>query len=155
MVDTDLDVVLRKVQDAARLGGAGSVRALDHAVAELVARPTPAYIVALLLLLDDDADYDEAMFTLIHAAEAFDDADYIPKLLEALPAMRAKAPRWASTVLMRALNSTPTREQLVRAVRDASRPTKDAILWLCERINERSASLLDRTSSVSVAAQST
>jgi hypothetical protein len=43
---------------------------------------------------------------------------------------------------------------LVRAVRDASRPIKEAILWLCERINERSASFLDRTAAVAVAAQS-
>jgi hypothetical protein len=154
MVDTVLDDALRKVHDAAKLGGAGSVQALNRAVAELVERPTPAYIAPLLLLLDDEADYDEAMFSLVHAAEAFDDADYAPKLLEALPAMRSKAPKWASIVLMRALNSSPTRDMLVRAARDATRPTKQAILWLCERINERSASFLDRTTAITVVAQS-
>ena len=153
MVDTTLDTALRKVRAAAKLSGDGSVQALDVALAELAEHPTPSYIAPLLLLLNDAADYDEAMFSLVHTAEAFDDAEYTSRLLEALPAMRAKSPKWASTVLMRAMNRPPTHTALVHAVREASPPTKDAVLWLCERINQRSPTFLDRTTAVAVAAQ--
>lgn len=154
MVSTEFDVALRKVRSAVTQSGPNAVRELDKALAELVSRPTPAYIVPLLLLLDDEAAHDEAMFSLIHAAEAFDDAEYVPELLEALPTLRSNAPKWASIVLTRTLNSGPTRELLVRVVREASQQSKEAILWLCQRIDERSSSFRDRTAAVAVAAQS-
>ena len=154
MVSTEFDVALRKVRSAAMRSSPDTVRELDRAVAELASRPTPAYIVPLLLLLDDEAAHDEAMFSLIHAAEAFDDGDYVPELLEALPTLRGKAPKWASIVLTRTLNSPPTRESLVRAVRGASQESKEAILWLCQRIDERSSSFRGRTAALAMAAQS-
>jgi hypothetical protein len=149
----EVDATIREVRSAAAMRGAGAVQALDRALADLVARPTAAYIGPLLLLLDDEADYDEAMFSLIHVAEAFTDAEYVAGLLQVLSDMRARAPKWASIVLMRVLNSASARTALVRKLREADSPTKQASLWLCERINERSPTFLAQTTAVMLAAQ--
>ncbi len=88
----------------------------------------------MLGMLDDTADADEGMFSLIHAAEVFDDSVYVEHMLVVLPSLKNKAPKWASIILMRAINSQTTRDALVKAVRVAGPEVKQAVIWLCEKL---------------------
>ena len=153
MTNDSLNEALKRLTGAVRQGGAGAVEEIDDALAEVTAHRSPTYIGALLLLLDDDAEYDEGMFSLIHAAEAFDDDVYVTELLSVLPEMRTSAPRWASIVLMRALNNEASRASMARAVRGAPTQAKQAIEWLCEKINERSPAFMQKTLPVLMAAK--
>jgi hypothetical protein len=148
-----LVAALENLKAAAQLKGPGAVQSRDQALTEVTVHDTPAYIGPLLLLLEDATDDDESMFSLIHAAEAFDDQVYVRELLGILPNFRASAPRWATIVLMRALNSDATRDALVRGVRDAPVPVKLAMLWLCEKINEQGATFIRKTLPVLIAAK--
>lgn len=146
---------LEALQAAAKANGEGSVQALEAALVRVTSLQEVASIGPLLLLLDDHAEYDAAMFSLIHAAEMFNDAVYVPALLGVLPELRSSAPRWASIVLMRVLNSDASRAALVNKLRVASSSTKEAAKWLCEKINERSPAFLSKTLPVLLAAGTT
>jgi hypothetical protein len=143
---------LAGLQAASQMSGDGAVAALDAALQAVTAHHSAASIGPILMMLNDSAEHDEGMFSLIHAAEAFDDAEYVPQLLKALPELQASAPRWASIVLMRVLNSESARDVLVRALRESAPATKQAAKWLCERVNERGAQFTSKTMPVLLAA---
>jgi hypothetical protein len=126
---------------------------IDIAVNELVSAGDRRLPADLLLLLSDVAQHDEGMFSLIHAAENSDDKSYIKSLLTVFPALISQAPRWASIVLMRVLNNSPTQLELVRQLRDASSTEKESIRDMCDRINRVSPQFLSKTTPVTLAAR--
>jgi len=136
---------LAQLELAAKQQGATAVTDLEMAIADVLAFHDPSCIVPLLMALNDRAEFDEGMFSLIHAAESFDDDVYIQEFLRSAAELQPNSPRWASIVLMRILNNQNTRDILVRQLRAADIETKLAIAWLCEKINEQSASFLSKT----------
>jgi hypothetical protein len=108
----------------------------------------------LLSLLSDNAEYDEGMFSLIHAAESYDDGDdgvYVHALLSVFPSLASAAPRWASIVLMRVLNNSTAQLEMVRQSRDAPTSIKDSVREMCGRVNEVSPQFLSKTIAVTLA----
>jgi hypothetical protein len=152
LIAKTLDAALENLKAASQIKG--TVQSRDEALAEVTSHKSPAYIGPLLLMLDDAAEDDESMFSLIHAAEAFDDGIYARELLGVLQGFYATSPRWASIVLMRVLNNDAARDELVRALRDASSHTKQAMASLCEKINERSPTFMSKTLPALIAARS-
>jgi hypothetical protein len=67
---------------------------IDVAVSELMAEDNEGLPSDLLSLLSDNAEYDEGMFSLIHAAESYDDSAYICALISVFPHLIASSPRW-------------------------------------------------------------
>ena len=143
-----------KLADLRREIEAGGARptVIDVAVSELMADGNGSLSSDLLSLLSDDAEYDEGMFSLIHAAESCDDGAYVRALLSVFPHLVSSAPRWASIVLMRVLNSDAAQAEMVRQLRDAPASVKDAVREMCGRINEVSPQFLSKTVPVTLAA---
>jgi hypothetical protein len=81
--------------------------------------------------LDDTSEYDELMFSVIHAVERFDDEIYVSALLENLTDFYARSPRWAVIVHMRILNSPATMatyaKQLTFLPRDRRQVVRDVL----------------------------
>jgi len=127
---------------------------IDRATAPLMEHEDPRSIGILISSLDDAAIDDAGMFSIIHAAESFDDETYIDELIAALPQITVKSPKWTSIALMRILNSESTRDTLVRKLRYAGTSARDSARWLCEKINERSPNFLSITIPVLLAAKS-
>lgn len=142
------------LEDLRREVDAGGARpaVIDSAVKELLAEGDERLPGDLLMLLSDGAEHDEGMFSLIHAAESFDDSAYVRALLSVFPGLASSAPRWASIVLMRVLNSAAAQLELVRQLRDAPNPMKQSVREMCERINEVSPQFLSKTVPVTLAA---
>jgi hypothetical protein len=140
------------LQQAVALSSGNDVRAIDQALATLMSYHDPECIASLLLLLDDTTRQDEGMWSIIHSAESFGNNTYVGELLSILPQLCAKAPAWASILLMRVLNEDNARHAIVRAVRSASDDVKTSTLWLCVKINERSPTFLAKTTALQIAA---
>ncbi|WP_175426065.1 Imm30 family immunity protein [Ralstonia pseudosolanacearum] len=147
----NLDLLLENLRKA--VIEEASVAAIDAALFGLNSYHNPQSIEVMLGLLDDTFDADEGMFSLIHAAEAFDDSTYVEHMLVVLPSLKDKAPKWASIILMRAINNQSTRDALVNAVRVACPEVKKAVMWLCEKINQRSVEFVSKTLPVVLAAK--
>ena len=125
---------LLRLENAFNDPGENPLLRIDACIAEVVRLADPASIGPLLSLLDDEAEYDEVMFSLIHAAEHFDLPVYVPALLAALPGLQENSPRWAQILFTRVLNSEPARLEMVRALREAVPAVKAAALELADSI---------------------
>jgi len=151
MMKEDVNILLSKLTKALI---AENVSESDNYIALIASANESSSISKLLLLLDDNFIYDEIMYSLIHAAEGFDDPEYVAELLEVIPALCKKSPKWASIVIMRSLNSDKTRAELVSQLRSASNAIKSSMDWLLSEINKESSEFLQQTVSVLIACKS-
>lgn len=127
---------------------------IDQRVDALLTEGGDNLAADLLSVLSDRAEYDEGMFSIIHAAESLDINPYrlyVSALLSVFPMLMVSSPRWASIVLMRVMNSDASRHELVRQLRDAPAETKESVREMCGRINELSPEFLSKTVSVTLA----
>lgn len=131
----------------------GNVPALDAAAFNVMKFNDSESIGFLLGLLRDDSLYDEGMFSLIHAAESFDDATYVRRFLEVAPELVKEAPSWASLLIVRIINSDSARAVLIGEVGEASISVKKAVAWLLESINNEDSSFIMKTMAPLLAAK--
>lgn len=127
---------------------------IDNHIEALLAEGGDELMADLLLVLSDDSEYHEGMFSLVHAAESLDVppfVHYVRTLLSIFPMLLASAPRWTSIVLMRVMNSDATRHELIRQLRDTPKSVKSAVREMCDQINEASPEFLSKTTSVLIA----
>ncbi len=124
--------------------------AIDAALAPIAGDQDPRIIGPLLLMLNDDTD-DDGLWSLVHAAEHFDNATFVESFLRTLPDLVVASTRWASILMMRSLNSDAARAELVRQLRQSPHDVKRSAALLCEKINERDARFLAKTTSVLIA----
>lgn len=152
MAMTDLyEKTLAELKREVAIGGA-RVPVIDALVNDLSHVGDQRLAADLLTLLSDDAQHDEGMFSLIHAAETFSDSAYIQSLLLVFPHLMQSAPRWASIVVMRALNNQATQSELVKQLQHAPGPVKQSVSEVCRRINAVSPKFLSKTIPVNLAA---
>ena len=145
-----LDDLLTQLRQTVADGqSAGLIDAALHPIAE--ARD-PRSIKPLLLMLNDESN-DDGMWSIVHAAEQFEDNEYVGGLVEALPFLHIASTRWASILMMRLLNSDATRLVLVRQIREAPIEARNVAASICEGINERDARFLAKTTAVMIAAR--
>jgi len=126
---------------------------LDTLVSKLLAHSGDKVSRDLLLLLSDEAEYDEGMYSLIHAAESAPDKEYVLSLLSVFSAIETSSPRWTSVVTMRVLNSRPTQLELITQLRTAPKSVKAKVDSVCRRIAEIDPQFLAKTVPVSLAAR--
>lgn len=107
----------------------------------------------LIRLIDDSAQFEEAIFSIIHSIESFDDDVYISEVLKELPYLVHKSPKWAGILFMRILNSDRARENLTEKLYSTSSEIKSAVLYIVEIINKESSTFLEKTIAVMVAAK--
>lgn len=129
----------------------GDARQIDAALEPVTALQDSNTIAPLLLMLNDESE-DSAMWSLLHAAEQFDDRTYIGRFLEAVTGMVVGSSRWASIAMMRVLNSDASRAELARQVRSSPEFTRKAVVFICEAINGRDPRFLAKTVAITTAA---
>lgn len=148
--DSELQALRREIET-----GGARPSLIDKHVDVLLTEGGASSAEGLLALLSDKAEYDEGMFSIIHAAESLDGppyGSYVSALLSVFPTLSVSSPRWASIVLMRVMNSDASRHELVRQLRDAPAPIKESVRVMCERINEVSPEFLSKTVPITLAA---
>lgn len=148
--DSELQALHREIET-----GGARPSIIDSHIDTLLTEGGATLAEDMLALLSDRAEFDEGMFSIIHAVESLDEApygSYVSALLSVFPTLSASSPRWASIVLMRVMNSNASRHELVRQLRDAPASIKESVRTMCERINEVSPEFLTKTVPVTLAA---
>ncbi|MCH7335090.1 Imm30 family immunity protein [Acinetobacter sp. NIPH 2699] len=145
---------IKTLVEMVQIDNFGDVQTIDAILAEVMAFNDPSAIRPLMRLIEDTAQHDETIFSIIHSIESFDDEVYISEILKELPYLVHKSPRWASILFMRILNSDSTRECITEKVYFATPEIKAAVLVLIEKINEKNAKFLEKTVTIIVAAKS-
>ncbi|MGV1873906.1 Imm30 family immunity protein [Agrobacterium rosae] len=124
---------------------------IDSILAKLLAHSCDWVSRDLLMLLSDEAEHDEGMFSLIHAAEYMHDEQYILSFLSVFSTITKSSPRWTLIVMMRILNSRPTQLELIAQLRNASKSVKTEVDAVCRRIVDIDPQFLAKTISVTLA----
>jgi hypothetical protein len=86
----------------------------------------PGLASDLLLSLSDGA-HSGAMYSLVHAAEGLQPSTYTSTLLPLLPELVRRSPNWSLELLRRIMNGDGTFNELVRLVKAAPAPVKEAV----------------------------
>lgn len=86
----------------------GFMREVDRMLDGIRVMGDPSSIPALFAFLDDTDPSQEAMWSIVHLLESFDDSSYFKGLLEGLVTLNSKAPGWAATIHARILNDPPS-----------------------------------------------
>ncbi|MCU4423939.1 MULTISPECIES: Imm30 family immunity protein [Acinetobacter] len=148
-----LEQAIKNLVKAAQIDNFGDVEAVDTALVEVMIFNDPSVIRPLIRLIEDSAQYDEAIFSIIHSIESFDDDIYISEVLKELPYLVHKSPKWADILFKRILNSDRARETLTEKLYSASLEIKSVVLCIVGVINKESSKFLEKTVGVMVAAK--
>jgi hypothetical protein len=74
------------------------------------------------------------MWSLLHAAESFEDEPYVGGVLRILPLLNETSGRWSEILIIRILNSDSSRAELARQVKLAPDERKSALRSVCARL---------------------
>jgi hypothetical protein len=118
----DAREIVASVAASARLGEPAE---LESQLERLGALATPALLPDLFGALEDD-DPAGVLWSLFYLAEGMDDA-YLGALLDALPGLHQRAPRWAETAVIRILNTRGEPEDCTATFLDLA-GTRPAVL---------------------------
>jgi hypothetical protein len=103
---TQIDQLLEELKKIYREKPENYVKKFDDTLAKIEYPIKDASIVtALISLLDDDAEYHELMFSIVHTVEGADDGAYYPGVLNSLPELWESSPYWLQIIHIRILNS--------------------------------------------------
>jgi hypothetical protein len=115
MATRSLPDVLAKL-DALNIQGGDVATEFDVLLSEIASLNDPSCIRHLLKLFNDEAQYDELMFSIIHTIESFDVQVYIAQIMRELPSLFRSSPRWAIVLHMRILNDPESRSAYASAL---------------------------------------
>lgn len=148
-----LEQAISNLVKIAQINNLAEVQAIDTALAEVMVFNDPSVIRPLIRLIEDNAQYDDAIFSILHSIESFQDDVYISEVLKELPYFVHKAPRWASILFMRILNSESARECITEKLYFVNSEIKAAVLQITKMINDGSPKFLEKTFTVINAAK--
>jgi hypothetical protein len=76
----------------------------ENALAEIADNPDEQNLSAYHLVLDDQCQHPEVMFSLIHFLESFDIEEQIAAFIKVVPQLMINAPEWTRIIHDRILN---------------------------------------------------
>lgn len=134
-----LDALVKELEAVRKRRSSDYVREFEDLLARIAALEDPKSIPALLAFFEDDAEYDELMFSIVHTIEDFDDSTYVDQVIASLPGLNRSAPRWAAVLHKRVLNSPETLAVYTRRAKKASPVERGAIREVLNEVKTTAA----------------
>lgn len=113
------------------------VRRIERSIAQLVVANDTESIILLLQFLDDESEFDELMFSIIHAVEKLQDEQFIDVIIAKIGSIFSTSPRWATVILMRILNSPSSMAVLSRKIENISEENWQSIRAVIVAVRNR------------------
>ncbi len=121
------------------------VKDFEDVLARIWELGNPDCIPELVKFFDDNAEFYEMMFSIIHLIETFEDTSYVKGIIKSLPDFWNQSPEWASTIHIRILNSEHIRNLYLNEIRDIEFEKKNVLIKLLESINEENEKFIEKT----------
>lgn len=115
----------------------------ERILAEIADLDDPACVGPLMLFFDDEAEYGELMWSVLHLIEHVGGDGYVPVLVQRLPAMKVRAPGWAETLVLRLLNAPDELPGLVAAGRNAEPEAREALIEIVTSLAARNERFME------------
>jgi hypothetical protein len=94
-------------------------------------------VTALISLLDDDAEYDELMYSIVHAVEASGIEMYSLGVINAMPELWDSSPDWLQTIHIRILNSPTSIDKYLRIVNQSDESKRQMVKEIFSSISAK------------------
>lgn len=114
-----------------------NVERFDALLAEACQLRDHALIPALLMQLDDDSDFHEVVFGVIHAVESFPHDAYFRALASHLAALQSRGRAWCELLHTRILNSPPHFDRFLVAFESLPAVIREQEVAILRRISAK------------------
>ncbi|MEH1908836.1 MAG: Imm30 family immunity protein [Nostoc sp.] len=104
----------------------------ENALAEIADNPDEQNLSAYHLVLDDQCQQPEVMFSLIHFLESFDIEEQIAAFIKVVPQLMINAPEWTKIIHDRILNDDSACEVYQKLLHSANLNTPHFLYHLLE-----------------------
>ena len=81
------------------------IQKFDNDLNLLFKMESPNIIIPLLSLFRDGFEYSEALFSVVHLIESYDNETYVRELISGLPELEGASKRWLGIVVHRLVNN--------------------------------------------------
>jgi hypothetical protein len=102
----------------------------------------------LINLLDDECDYDELMFSIIHTVEDFEEVVYAREIGENISSVFLKAPEWAKLVLIRILNSPSSSNAFRDVINNLPKNERMEVVTILEVIKDENSDFVNKVMAI-------
>jgi len=121
-----IEDVINHLRQHAKLENSSDLERFDATLSQIAGLNDPRAIGLLLPFFNDECRFPEAMFSIIHTIERFDDDTYIQEILKGLPGLWGSSPYWANVLHFRIFNHGPSRQVYRNRLARAGAATKAA-----------------------------
>ncbi|MBN3947428.1 MAG: hypothetical protein HWQ38_13545 [Nostoc sp. NMS7] len=104
----------------------------ENALAEIADNPDEQNLSAYHLVLDDQCQQPEVMFSLIHFLESFDIEEQIAAFIKVVPQLMINAPEWTKIIHDRILNDDSACQVYQKVLHSANLNTPHFLYHLLE-----------------------
>ncbi|MFB2877520.1 Imm30 family immunity protein [Floridanema aerugineum] len=112
------------------------IAAFETALAEFAKNPNSEYLRELHLILNDECQQPEVMFSLIHFLESFEIKAQLQAFLDVVPQLILDAPEWTKILHSRILNDESATIIYKDMLQSVDLPTQNVVENLIEQINQ-------------------
>lgn len=100
---------IKILQDNQLMRSSSEVIAFEQALEELAQNPNSDDLPSLYLILNDDCQQPDVMFSLVHFVESFDIQAQIQAFIQVVPILIEQAPEWTEILYTRINNDKTAR----------------------------------------------
>ena len=108
-------------------------------------------ISLLAKCLEDESEYLDLMWGIIHTIEIFENDVYIQEILKISSFIHQKCPEWTSVIFIRIINCDRCRKEFIKQVKQSSNFIKESVNKIIEEINQEDSSFITKTQDIIVA----
>ncbi|QFS47686.1 Imm30 family immunity protein [Nostoc sphaeroides] len=120
----------------------------ENALAEIADNPDEQNLSAYHLVLDDQCQQPEVMFSLIHFLESFDIEEQIAAFIKVVPQLMINAPEWTRIIHDRILNDDSACQVYQKLLHSANLNTPHFLYHLLEESIVNKLKIKERLSSI-------
>jgi len=145
-----IEQLIKHMAQYAKLEDSIQVERFEATLNQIQEMRDPRAIGLLIPFLDDNCEFYEVMYSILHAIESFDHATFVREILKSLPEFWQRSPYWA-TVIHTSILNTPAALDIYRsemlkaptAVKEASKAVLTKIRDTKPQFRDRCDGLLD------------
>jgi hypothetical protein len=126
----------------------GHVHRFEDHLAKVADLRDPDHIGRLLPLFDDETEFDEVMFSIIHTMENCTGAAYVREILNYLESFFAHSTRWTVVISMRIMNSPAAMAAFAHEIGSLTAKQKLAVRNVLESVRSKNAKFFDQCDSL-------
>lgn len=114
-----IEDVIKLLRRQTKLENSIDVERFEATLHQIAQLRDPRSIGLLIPFFDDDCQFPEVMFSIIHIIESFDHEVYVKEILRSLPSFWQRSPYWASVAHVAILNTPAVLDSYANQLKQA------------------------------------